>query len=672
MRIKRVLVFLTASCISLVACNNGGSNVPSTNYGSVVDINQQDYGGQLKSFPLFSSPAPKQLPPLYGTALYVGKYVESTGEVLYGYESANARNTLIDFNLDIKLSGFPVAQKSSLVDAYSIKYKTPGQNHDTDPSQIERTASGLIIIPKTQEIRGVVLYFHPTAFGKNQVPSCLYVSSKLPDYCKQAADPKDPTGFGTFANLAAIYASRGFAVVAPDYVGMGADWNNVHPYVVYPEVNALSGFNMFPALRQLLADNGIANNKTLPLMVTGFSEGGGYALKASQMAQSSSAELLRNNNLELKVATPQEGAYSLKDQMDFAFDNLNDGIFNCDSTNANYKCGESNMIDMTGAILNVSEDVTKMNKWNVVNSLSAMKYKPNLTGYVLGSSMYYSFNNLTTAYNFGMTNQFWSQLPIADKKVDLYELFSGGGMKYTASQIQASLVQSAMSINHYGSGFPLALSLYSDVSKVIDIPPEELVGGKGQNNQGTIFINHGVNTSPQFIDIIDKGTTYNWKSNLPINFISLKYDSAVTVINTHQAYSCMKYGKSFTGNGHMMGSASSCKTVPSQDIELTIIHNAQVLNNVLSLSPGVSFAKGVSGDAVSKYWSSPVVDLGAKKINLNNLAPDNIKPLMQMVGWFGLPMDHADMSVLGNIAALCTFENILSTGTNSSRCPILK
>lgn len=674
MKIKCILASFAIVSITLVACNNGSNSVPQTNYGSVVSIEPQNLNGVTPIPILKISPESNSF--IYNAMLSVGKFGEPAeaglpifGKPIYAYQQVNIKNVKADFGYDVGIIDKYITDlNANYVNAYAIKYKTPGQNYDKDPVQIERTASGLIIVPKTKEIRGVVLYFHHTVFGKNQVPSCLIISSTQPDYCKHAADPNDSVGFGMFANLASIYASRGFAVVAPDYVGMGADWNNVHPYVVYPEVNALSGFNMLPALRQLLAENGISNSKTLPLMITGFSEGGGYALKASQIAQGSSANILQNNNLELKITTPQEGAYSLKDQMDFAFDNLDDGIFNCASATKDYKCGESNMITMDGTILKVSDDVANMNKWNIVNSLNALKYKPILTGYVLGSSMYHSFNNLTTAYNFAMNNQFWSQLPISGKRVNLYELFSGGGMTYTANQIQTSLVQGAMSINHYGSGVPLALSLYSGVSKVNDIPQEKLVGGKGQNNQGTIFINHGVNTSPQFIDIIDKGTTYNWKSISPINFISLKYDSAVTVVNTHQAYSCMKYGKSFAGDKNMIGSASICKTLPSSNIELTMINNSQVLNNVFSLAPGVSSIKGINGSAVSRYWSSPIIDLGAKVVNLNDLVPENMKSNMQTAGGLALPMDHADMFVVGNVAALCTFENILTTGVNNSKC----
>ncbi|MDD3266882.1 MAG: hypothetical protein PHC75_06885 [Burkholderiales bacterium] len=452
MKFKQVLALsvVAGSSLSVIACNSGGhESLPETNYGGVVSMESQDLkllpgtGGAIgTTIPIFSQS------PLYAQMLNTGKYGESIGEganygkPIYAYESANIANTLEDYNVNVTSSGLPARAISQAVNAYAIKYKAPGQNSQTNPAQIERTASGIIIVPRGTAIRGVVLYYHPTAFGKNQVPSCIMFSSTQPSYCAQPSP--DPVGFATLANLASIYASRGFAVVAPDYIGMGADWNNVHPYVAYPENNALSGFYMFPALRQLLAKtNPNQSESNLPLMITGYSEGGGYALKASQMAQGSSANLLANNKLTLKITTPQEGAYALQDQMNFDFADMNDALFNCSHApiGSNYVCGESSPVsfESNNTIANVSHVAGQMNNWRIVSAPYASGLKVNLNAYVLIASMYYSFNNLTSAYNFAMNPEFWQNIPIANTVVNLLDLFSGNAIKYTGGEISAAL-----------------------------------------------------------------------------------------------------------------------------------------------------------------------------------------------------------------------------------------
>lgn len=692
MKVKLVLVSLVSISSALVACNSGSSSAPATNYGEVVSTLKQKlvFSQQpliiLEDIPIVATEHGSS--PIYKTMLSAGKFGESTdagiefGNAIYAYESANIINTKADFAYDVKaIDKYLIDEHANIANAYAIKYKTPGQNHDTDPTQIERTVSGLIILPKTQNIRGVVLYYHPTVFAKNQVPSCLALSSTAPDYCNQAADPADKIGFATFANLASIYASRGFAVVAPDYLGMGADWDNVHPYVAYPEANVLSGFNMFPALRQLLAKENIANDKTLPLMITGYSEGGGYALKASQMAQGDSANLLKDNHLELKITTPQEGAYSVKDQINFAFADLNDGVFNCSNKpdGSKFVCGESSAISVTSG-LNLNDDVAQMNNWKIVSSMYAATAKSYLTSYVLAASMYYSFNNLSSAYNFAMNSQFWQAIPIVGtpNSDSLYNLFSPKGYQYTDKQIRDSLFAHIMSLKddknelNYNNPTPYNLTFYAQGSKdnanveLASFAPNPLHLPKsayGQNNQGTIYINKGIETNPLFIDLIDKASTYNWTTNSPINFINMRYDSAVTVINVEQAYSCMKYGKSFAGDKNTVASGADCTTKASASnlIERTTINNGQLVNDLLLLNSIAMTQRNMfSGNAVSHYWSAPEIRSLSKEVN----------SALKTKG-LGFPMDHSDMFVLGNIAALCTFENMLATNSNNSKCPDL-
>lgn len=652
MKFKHYLIstLVASTAVALSACGGTGNAGPmaSTNYGQVESILVQKVvipgviNTPIESFPIA---------PLYQFAKNIGSYAESAGANFaesYAYESANIRNTREKYNFDV--NSFPSNLfLASTVSAYAIKYQTPGQNADTMPAQVVRTASGMILVPNTKNIRGVVVYFHPTTLGKNQVPSCLVFSANQPEYCKQPSN--ETTGFGYFAVLSSIYASRGFVVVAPDYVGQGNDWNNVHPYVAYPENNVLSAFYMFPAMRQILAERGIANSQALPLFITGYSEGGGYALKASQMAQNNVANLISNNNLQLKITSPQEGAYSLKDQMDFAFTNLSDGVLNCaNNADPSFKCGESDAMESNGEVKNPA--VSQMNNWNIGSSMYAAQAKPPLTSYVLTAAMYYSFNNMNTAYNFAMNNQFWSNINMGGGVIaTLYDLYSGVmGHQYTGGAIGTAIIANTMGIKstingeYYNQPESPKFNLY--FGNFLLSESSLKYGAYGANNQGTIFINQGVNTSPDFEQILVQGSTYNWQTKSPINFIHMVYDSAVTVLNSHQAYTCMKTGTNFTGSGDLVGTGGQCATAASGSlIESTIIPNYQITNNLKQLTPALPGAH-------NKFWTSA-----------NSLIPG-----ANELG-VGVPFDHGDMFVLGNIIALCTFENQIADGTNSGICP---
>lgn len=684
MKLKRLLLSILGFCSAgtiLTACGGTGNAGPMANagYGQVESISLQKF--------VVGPIAMESVPIAYlnNITLYAGYYSESSTEFVSDamYTNANAENTWGSYHYDVGAITNNAAKLGiSTVSAFAVQYKTPGQNADTTPAQIVRTGSGLVVVPNTTTtpIRGVVVYFHPTTFAKNDVPSCILGSGNVPAYCHSDKSPLSASaGLADFASFASIYAARGFVVVAPDYVGQGADWDNVHPYVAYPETNVLSAFYMFPAMRQILATKGVSAQTTLPLFITGYSEGGGYALKASQMAQGVSANILAENNLSLKITSPQEGAYSLTDQMNFAFADLSDGILNCeDNTSLGFVCGQSDA--MESDYVTINPIVSQMNNWNIGSSAYAAATKPALTSYVLTAAMYYSFYNLSTAYDFAMNKQFWSDIPVLGSNnviETLYGLYSGSGVKYTGSQISGSIVYNTTNINNYdvsAESYPVNFYLDPNLAalaqnfipgftgKVLPVPNGGLppkTPGYGLNNQGSSFINQGIQTNPQFISLLANGSTYNWQTKSPINLIHMNYDSAVTVVNAHQAYNCMKYGKSFAGSGSLVGSKAACTTTPSGDlIESTIIANYQLTNNTQQLSPYDIGLYEVNKLAHSQFWS-PVSNLIG---NDGALAPLN--------AILGLPFDHGDMFVLGNIVALCTFENQLDgNSTNSGVCP---
>ncbi len=679
MNIKKILLaaLSVGGLITLSSCGSGAeSPTNNQNYGDVVSLSKQ----QLNSIPAGFMDLPVPLPYYKFGSLGVitsaaGDYLDLQRTDVDGLTPITIQNNIATSdNYNYMPIGMALAALTSpsefpslaeSVSAYSVEYKTPGQNASTDPAQIVRTASGLIITPNMkqgQKIKGVVVYFHPTTVGKNQVPSCLgapvaglpTISKNIPEYCNITTI--DNTGAATFASLAFIYAANGYVVVAPDYVGQGSDAYNVHPYVAYPEVNVLSAVNMLPATRQILStDYGISESQVLPLFVTGYSEGGGYALKASQMIQSDS-NFTTKYGLSLKMTSPQEGAYSLKDQMDFAFAEAYDGVFNCPTES----CGQINL-----AI--ESQYLESVNPWNVGSAYYAAQTKPYLVSYVLTAVNYYKFNNLSSAYDFTMKHKFWADVPVESVIANLYELYSAQlGYVFTGGEIIGSIVGNAIGLNNYDylakpkmnlyiGNTPLPLTLASTTPNGVPF---------GNNNNGNRFMNQGIQTNPDFEQVVNQGTTYNWKTNSPINFIHLRNDSAVTPLNSKQAISCMKYGKNFTGDNSLaQPSAGGCSVVPSGNlIGDTEIPNYQITNSLAQMTPG-------DDAAISQFFVNP-----SKASNpagyvyvqtMNNIE----STVLRSDDVTGTPFDHGDMFVLGNIIALCNFENMLESDTISSFCP---
>ena len=647
MKLNKVMAVVPLT-ISLAACNGGGNAGPAqtTQYGQLVAESVQVLGAYA-SLPQA----------LYPTMLVSGGYIDpSTGTPSQAYESANIINTAREFNFSILPSQSYF--KAATVAALALEYTTPGVNAATIPADITHTVSGLVIIPKGITPRGVVIYYHPTTLGKNQVPSCLgslatglpTVAANAPTYCNVTA--LDNTGAGMFAQLAATFAARGFVVIAPDYIGQGADYTSIHPYVAYPDNNAIAGLNMLAPLRQILATQfNLPSTSQLPLFLTGYSEGGGYALKAAELAQSSWGNPLADLNFQLFSTAPVEGAYSLEDQLNFAFDNNADGLFNCNN-NPNYNCGNNAMMVVNQS--KVTPEVAQMNSWNIVAASNVAQYKPNLTSYVLNAVGYYALHNLSSAYNQVMNNRFWSNIPMLNADFtplgsvsSLPDFYSGiAGTSYTGAEIASSIFMNTTNINGFDTKESKEITFYTPFG---DFPIPLPANFYGNNNSGLNFINGGVRTDPTFQNILISGSTYNWKTQTPINFIHLAYDSAVPVINANQAYSCMHNGVSYAGSATSHASTAPCNQGNASSlVESTVIQNFQYTNSYLQFTPMLD-AHTLNPVAQSKFW----------------IAAPSTLPVD------GVPMDHGNIAALANIVALCTFENALNNGTNSGVCPTL-
>lgn len=131
------------------------------------------------------------------------------------------------------------------------------------PSGPQRTfnVSGGILLPRFtpgHQPKGVITYFHATAFNKSMVGS-NFVSN------------------GETQLVAEVFASQGYIVVIPDYIGQGIDWANVHPYVLYPEVTNQTAVDMLNSVKSLVQATYPGLPATLKLFSAGYSEGGAYS-----------------------------------------------------------------------------------------------------------------------------------------------------------------------------------------------------------------------------------------------------------------------------------------------------------------------------------------------------------------------------------------------------------
>jgi hypothetical protein len=153
--------------------------------------------------------------------------------------------------------------------------------------------SGGLILPtgiSGNQIKGVVTYFHATALNK----------------CKVGSDYKTN---GETQLVAEVFASQGYVVVIPDYIGQGVDWKNVHPYVLYPEVSAKTAIDMLTAVApEIRAHYKLQAGTTLKLFSAGYSEGGAYSLWFPSYLKSNPSQL--NSLYQFKHAMGMEGAYN--------------------------------------------------------------------------------------------------------------------------------------------------------------------------------------------------------------------------------------------------------------------------------------------------------------------------------------------------------------------------
>jgi pimeloyl-ACP methyl ester carboxylesterase len=174
---------------------------------------------------------------------------------------------------------------------YKMTYNTTGSDGAPD------IASGLIVIPDNDAAKfPLVIYHHGTSPAKDQAPSSLNL-----DY-----------------EAYTFIGANGFAVIAPDYLGMG-DSRGFHPYV-HRKTQASASIDMLNAFHEWLDSADYAVNEKL--FLTGYSQGGHASMSTHQ-----ELELFHSAKFVVTAATHLSGPYSVSVIMRDLMFSQNDYLF---------------------------------------------------------------------------------------------------------------------------------------------------------------------------------------------------------------------------------------------------------------------------------------------------------------------------------------------------------
>ena len=130
---------------------------------------------------------------------------------------------------------------------------------DAVPPGTRTNVSGLIAIPDTNQIKGIVSWQHGT-------------NSKR---ASSISKPSVPEGMG----VAAVFAADGYVLTAPDYIGLGV---STWPQAYYHWPSTVSAVLELVSIAEIMVD-GITGEPAKDLFLAGFSQGDG-ASSATQRA----------------------------------------------------------------------------------------------------------------------------------------------------------------------------------------------------------------------------------------------------------------------------------------------------------------------------------------------------------------------------------------------------
>jgi hypothetical protein len=189
----------------------------------------------------------------------------------------------------LSLGGTPVCD----IAIYHLQYNT------VDGSSAATTASGALMVPsgsnaQCQGPRPIVLYAHGTTTDRSFNIANLN-------------DPQNAEGL----LLAAIFASQGYIVVAPNYVGYDTSTSGYHPYLI-AAAQADDMIDCLAAARSALpAAQAAATTDNGQLFIMGYSQGGYVAMATHRAMQAA--------GMRVTASVPMSGPYALAAFVDAEF-----------------------------------------------------------------------------------------------------------------------------------------------------------------------------------------------------------------------------------------------------------------------------------------------------------------------------------------------------------------
>ncbi len=555
----------------IVACNGGGSprSNPNTNYGQLVSGGTAEsnpaLAAYLSALPFGSKSAnPVSMASLnvIFSTVAINAFLDPAPNQQVALKKQNEsyindNPAIFGIEAPVKVEtpfgpGGYVNHQASLANVSAAKYDyitytTPGAPFMfTGNSASTEVVSGLVVLPldsnnnplPESQIKGVVLYYHPTVLSKAGIPSGYGNKHE-----SSAISLDDQSTFYTQFELSSIYASDGYIVIAPDYIGQGIDAAVVHPYVLLSEPNALSGMYMLKALDTYLQESygiKLAKTKNKSLFISSYSEGAGYALKATNLIGGSYANIIENTGLSLKGTVGVSGAYDLTNQeLPFGFDNVNNppNAYNTklNPWNASPGCEPDNSICQDLMVA----DPTYTYKYRAWAQYEIATAKPPLGAYMVNTLVVYDYT--PAAYNLVFVPPYASQSTCLNP-ASLISSFSNTNC--TAANLLASGMDASYNImnlfntkgihqlNIADQVFNAAVAnkyFVGDYTNTMDL--FKALGEGVATNSASSFIQPSLLTDPGISALVRNADTYNLTTNTPVTLLSIKYDSVVTNLN---------------------------------------------------------------------------------------------------------------------------------------------
>jgi len=199
-----------------------------------------------------------------------------------------ALNTLANQNL-LAISGTPLCD----IAVHRIRYATVGGANEAT------AASGALMVPlgsdpRCSGTRPILLYAHGTT------------TDRAFDMTRLQGDPN-----GEALIMAALFASQGYILVAPDYAGYGSSTLPYHPYLIGDQ-QSKDMIDALTAARSALPSTAApATTDGGQLFITGYSQGGYVAMATHRAMQAA--------GMTVTASAPMSGPYAMAAFVDAVF-----------------------------------------------------------------------------------------------------------------------------------------------------------------------------------------------------------------------------------------------------------------------------------------------------------------------------------------------------------------